>query len=163
MHADCRDRNHLDRLPAKIGRMPSTPAHTVEVSTSETPMRSPWLTVIAGWLVPGAGHFLLGRKGRAAIVFCTVLISFIVGILMRGPMFQPSGGGDVLTRLIEAAGFIGDVAAGAAYFLAIGLGYWPPDQASHTADYGSKFLVAAGLLNILAMVDAYEIATREKE
>ncbi len=143
--------------------MPPASTHAADAPASEAPIRSPWLTVIAAWLVPGAGHFLLGRKGRAAIVFCTVLISFVVGILMRGPMFQPSGGGDVLTRLIEAAGFVGDLAAGGAYFLAIALGYGPPDQASHTADYGSKFLVAAGLLNILAMVDAYEIATREKE
>jgi len=126
-------------------------------------MRSPWLIVVLAWLVPGLGHFLLRRKGRAAIVFCAVIISFAVGMLMRGPMFQPTSIGDVLSRLIQAAGFIGDVAAGLIYFIAVGLGYWPPDLATHNSDYGSKFLVAAGLLNVLAMVDAYEIATRQKE
>ena len=84
-------------------------------------------------------------------------------MLMRGPMFQPTSVGDVLSRLIQSAGFIGDMAAGLIYFIAVALGYWPPDQATHISDYGSKFLVAAGLLNILAMVDAYEIATRQKE
>ncbi len=127
------------------------------------PLRSPWLTVILAWLVPGAGHFLLGRKGRAAIIFAVVTLAFVVGLLMRGPMFQISGVGDVLTRLIEAAGFVGDLAAGAIYFIAVGLGYWPADQPTHTSDYGAKFLVAAGLLNVLAMVDAYEIATRQKD
>jgi hypothetical protein len=129
----------------------------------EEPLRSPWLTVVLAWLVPGLGHFLLGRKGRAAIIFAAVVVSFVVGLLMRGPMFQPSGTGDILTRLIQAAGFVGDIAAGALYFIAVGFGYWPPDQPTHAADYGSKFLVAAGLMNVLAMVDAYEIAIREKE
>lgn len=127
------------------------------------PLRSPWLTVLLAWLVPGAGHFFLGRKGRAAIICGTVLLAFLIGVGMYGPMFVPTSNGDVLTRLIEVAGFVGDLASGVIYFIAVGLGYWPPDQPSHTADYGSKFLVAAGLLNIMAMVDAYEIATRQKE
>ena len=126
-------------------------------------MRSPWLTVALAWLIPGSGHFLLGRRGRAAIIFACVMLSFIIGLLMRGPMFLPTSVGDVLSRLIQFAGFIGDLASGLIYFVAVGLGYWPADQATHLADYGSKFLVAAGLLNILAMVDAYEIATRQKE
>jgi hypothetical protein len=78
-------------------------------------------------------------------------------------MFEPTATGDVLSRLIQAAGFVGDLASGLFYFIAVGLGYWPPDQPTHMSDYGSKFLVAAGILNVLAMVDAYEIATRQKE
>ncbi len=132
-------------------------------AANSVPLRSPWLTVLAAWLVPGAGHFLLNRKGRAAIIFASVAIAFLVGVLARGTMFQPTTAGDVLSRLIQLAGFIGDAAAGLFYFIAVGLGYWPPDLPTHTVDYGSKFLVTAGLLNILAMVDAYEIATRLKD
>ena len=84
-------------------------------------------------------------------------------MLMRGPLFQPSGGADVLSRLIQYGGFIGDLAAGIPYLIASFLGYAPPDVAAHVPDYGSKFIVAAGLLNILAMVDAYEITTRQKD
>lgn len=130
---------------------------------SSAPVRSPLLTVFLAWLIPGSGHLLLGRRGRGAIVFATVLASFAIGLLMRGPMFQPGGAGDLLSRVIQYGGFLGDVAAGLLYFIAVWLGYAAPDQAGHSADYGSKFLVAAGLLNILAMVDAYEIATRQKE
>ncbi len=126
-------------------------------------MRSPWLIIISAWLVPGAGHLLVGRRGRAAIIFITVLACFGIGLLMRGPIFQPSGSGDLLSRLIQYGGFLGDLASGLFYFVPVWLGYGPPDRAGHTADYGSKFLVAAGLLNILAMVDAYEIATRQKD
>lgn len=127
------------------------------------PLRSPILTVLLAWLIPGSGHFLLGRRGRGIIVFATVVIAFVVGLLMRGPMFQLGSVGDLMSRLIQYGGFIGDVASGAPYFLAIWFGYAQPDQAGHTYDYGSKFLVCAGLLNILAMVDAYEIATRQKD
>lgn len=82
---------------------------------------------------------------------------------MHGPMSQISSGGDLLSRLIQYLAFIGDLASGVFYFAAVWFGYAPPDQAGHTADYGSKFIVAAGLLNILAMVDAYEIATGQKD
>jgi hypothetical protein len=138
------------------------PATTSE-ATPAPPLRSPWLTVILAWLVPGGGHLLLGRRGRGAIIFVTVLVTFLVGVLMRGPLFDTSGAGDVLSRFIQWGGHIGDMASGLLYFVAVWSGYGPPDQAGHNADYGSKFIVAAGLLNILSMVDAYEIATRQKE
>lgn len=139
--------------------MPASPA-TV---SSSTPLRSPLLVIVLAWLIPGSGHFLLGRRGRGAIVFVTVLVTFLLAILMRGPMFQVSANGDLLSRLIQYGGFLGDVATGLLYFVSVWLGYAPPDQAGHTPDYGSKFIVAAGLLNILAIVDAYEIATRQKD
>jgi hypothetical protein len=140
--------------------MPST---STGVSAPAAPLRPPFLVVVAGWLVPGAGHLLLKRRGRGAIVFVTVLVAFVTGMLLRGPLFHPAATGDLLSRLIQAGGFVGDIAAGLPYFLAVWLGYGPPDLAGHDPDYGSKFLVAAGLLNILSMVDAYEIATRQKD
>jgi hypothetical protein len=138
------------------------PATTVAERVAD-PIRSPVLTCIVAWLVPGAGHFLVGRRGRAAIVFLTVAACFAVGLLMNGPFFAPSSSGDLLSRLIQYGGFVGDLANGLFYLLASWLGYGPPQSAGHNADYGSKFLVCAGLLNILAIVDAYEIATRQKE
>lgn len=138
------------------------PATTTE-SVTAPPLRSPWLTVLVGWIVPGAGHLLLGRRMRGAIIFATVLLCFLVGLLMRGPLFEVGAAGDVLSRLIQWGGHVGDMASGILYFVAVWLGYAPLDRAGHTADYGSKFIVAAGLLNILAVVDAYEIAVREKD
>lgn len=139
--------------------------------TSETsaaaaaPLRSPILTVLFGWLVPGGGHFLLGRWGRGAILAACVLITFLIGLAMQGPMFQvgQAGTGDVLSRLIQYGGFIGDLASGLIYFVAVLSGYTGSDSAGHSPEYASKLLVAAGLLNILAMVDAYEIAVRQKD
>ncbi len=134
------------------------------VTAPETaPLKSPILLIPLSWFVPGAGHFLLGRKGRAAIVFGTVLLTFLVGVAMHGRLFHPIDNGDVLSRLIEFGGYLADMASGVFYFAAVFMGYGPPDVAGYAPDYGAKFIVAAGLLNILAIVDAYEICTRQKD
>jgi hypothetical protein len=139
------------------------PAISTGASTS-APLRSPFLTVALAWLVPGLGHLLLGRRVRGAIIFFTVLTAFLIGVFMRGPLFQPGGApGDVLSRVIQLGGFIGDLSAGLFYLVAVWCGYAPPDRGTYTPEYGSKFIVMAGLLNLLAIVDAYEISTRQKE
>lgn len=125
-------------------------------------MRS-WLpTVALGWLIPGGGHFLLKKRLRAALLAFSVTSMFVLGLLMRGAFFEPQGG-DLMTVLIYYGGFIGNLASGLLYFLATWMGYSQPDVAGHVHDYGTKFLVSAGFLNVLAMVDAYEIATGKKD
>ena len=118
--------------------------------------------VLLAWLVPGGGHFLLKRPARGAILGGSVVIVFLLGLMMRGTLFQPEGG-DLLTMVIYYGGFIGDLLAGILYVLTVWLGYSQPDMPGHVHDYGTKFLVAAGLLNLLAIVDAYEIATGRKD
>jgi len=77
-------------------------------------------------------------------------------------MFTPQSG-DLLTTLINTGGFIGNLSSGILYLLSQWFGYNQPDMAGHVHDYGTKFLVTAGLLNILAMVDVYEIAAGRKD
>jgi len=123
---------------------------------------SSWVpALLAGWIVPGAGHFILGRQGRGILIFVCVTTMFLLGLMMRGPFFQPQGG-DLLTTLIYYGGFLCHIASGALYFITIAFGYNQPDVAGHVYDYGSKFLVGSGLLNILAMVDIHEIGTGKK-
>jgi hypothetical protein len=138
------------------------PANAVN-ATPSAPLLSPIIVIPLAWFIPGGGHFLVGRKGRAAIVFVTVLATFLIGTAMRGPLFHPVDTGDVLSRLIQFGGYLGDLSSGLFYFLATFMGYGPPDVAGYSPDYGAKFIVAAGLLNILAVVDAYEICTRQKD
>ena len=122
-----------------------------------------WVPAVAlGWLVPGGGHFLLKRPGRGVLLLVSVVTMFVCGLMMRGAMFQPQSG-DLLSILINTGGFIGDVCSGILYLLSVWLGYTQPDVAGHVHDYGPKFLVTAGLLNILAMVDAFEIAAGRKD
>ena len=122
-----------------------------------------WIpAVLVAWLIPGGGHFLLKRRERGVALGVSVIAMFVLGIMMRGTMFHPEGG-DLLTTVIYYGGFIGDLLSGVLYFLALWFGYNQPDMAGHVHDYGTKFLVAAGLLNLLAMVDAFEIATGKKD
>ena len=117
--------------------------------------------VCVAWLIPGGGHCLLKRYGRAALLLFAVTGMFLFGLMMRGALFKPQTG-DLLTTLIYCGGFVGNLANGLLYFLTIWLGYAQPDVPGMVHDYGTKFLVAAGLLNVLAMVDAYEIAVGKK-
>jgi hypothetical protein len=127
------------------------------------PPVSKWAPVVAlAWIVPGGGHFLLKRPGRGALLAASVAAMFLLGLMMRGALFSPQTG-DILTTVIYVGGFIGNFMSGIFYFLAVWLGYSQADVAGHVHDYGTKFLVAAGLLNVLAMVDAFEIATGKKE
>jgi hypothetical protein len=120
-----------------------------------------WPVALA-WLIPGGGHFLLKRPGRGTLLLLAVTGMFLCGLMMRGAMFQPQSG-DILTILINTGGFIGDVCSGILYLLSVWLGYNQPDTAGHVHDYGTKFLVTAGLLNVLAMVDTFEIAAGRKD
>lgn len=127
------------------------------------PPASRWAPVLVlAWLIPGGGHFLLKRPGRGALLAACVASMFLLGLMMRGALFSPQTG-DILTTVIYVGGFIANIMSGILYLLTSWLGYNQPDVAGHVHDYGTKFLVAAGLLNILAMVDAFEIATGRKE
>ena len=133
-----------------------------ELSQPMAPVTA-WLPAVAlGWLIPGSGHLLLKRTGRGIVVFVTVALMFLCGLMMRGAMFTPQSG-DLLTTLINTGGFIGDLCSGLFYILTVVVGYAQPDMAGAVHDYGTKFLVTAGLLNLLAVTDVYEIAARRKD
>ena len=102
------------------------------------------------------------RHGRGMLLLFAVLSMYVLGIMTRGVLFQPKTG-DLLTTIIYCGGFLGDLASGVLYLITVWLGYAQPDVAGFSHDYGTKFLVAAGLMNILAMVDAFEIAVGRKE
>jgi hypothetical protein len=136
---------------------------TEKVKKPPVPPVSVWAPAVAlSWLVPGGGHLLLKKTGRGLLLMGAITSMFVCGLMMGGTMFQPETG-DLLTSLINVGGFIGDLASGILYLLSQCLGYNTPDAAGAGHDYGTKFLVTAGLLNILAMVDTFEIAARRKD
>ena len=138
-------------------------AQTTAAPAEESKPVSAWIIpVLAGWVIPGGGHFLQKKTGRGALILLSVAGMFLFGVFMQGTMFTPERG-DLLTTLINYGGFLCDLASGAFYFVATIFGYSVPDMPGDVHDYGTKFLVTAGLLNILAMVDAYEIAIGKKD
>jgi hypothetical protein len=112
---------------------------------------------IAGWLVPGLGHALQKMWGRA--VACCLAVGFLVviGSGMRGNLFQAQDT-DAFGRL----GYIADVGTGSFYWLAKALEVKGPDVSRADGDYGTRFLAAAGVLNLLAALHAYEAARGRK-
>ena len=114
---------------------------------------SPLSIAVASWLVPGLGHFLLRRTGRAIVFFITVGGLAIVGYHMRGNVFPPRSADPFGTL-----GFWADAASGIFYPLARVFERAGPDVSRAAGDYGTRFIAAAGIVNLIAAFDAYEIA-----
>jgi len=117
----------------------------------------PAVVLVAGWLIPGLGHLILGKWVRALLLFLSIVGMFLIGIAAQGKIYQP-GSGDILDIL----GFAGQLGLG----LLCGLAHWFSWGASSAvntlADYGTKFIVCAGLLNYIAAVDAHSLANGRK-
>ena len=122
--------------------------------TSKVPSVSPLSIALASWLIPGLGHFLLGRTGRAIVFFVAVGGLAIVGIQARGNVFPPRTADPFGTL-----GFWADAASGIFYLLARVLERAGPDVSRAAGDYGTRFVAAAGIVNLIAIFDAYEIAS----
>ena len=121
-----------------------------------TPSGFVYLPLIAGWLVPGAGHFLPRRWGRGALLAVSILSMFALGLAMQGKLYANAH--DILDML----GLAGDLGNGLLYFVARALGMGADNVQLTTADYGTRFIVVAGLLNVIAAVDAHNLRTGRK-
>jgi hypothetical protein len=110
-----------------------------------------------GWLVPGAGHLIQKRWIRGLLLMGSIVTMFVLGLLMQGRVYKPNGG-----DILDILGFVGDVGAGGLYIVTRAKD-WGQGAISHaTADYGTKYLIVAGLLNFIAAADAYHIAIGKK-
>ena len=117
----------------------------------------PALALLLGWLIPGAGHLLLGKWIRALLLFVSILGMFLIGIGLQGKIYAPNTG-DILDML----GFAGQVGMGALYAIARIGSLGGSTVVNALGDYGTKFLIVAGLLNIIAAVDAHSLANGRK-
>lgn len=115
-----------------------------------------YLPLIVGWLVPGAGHFLVRKWGRGLLLALAILTMFALGVAMQGKVY--SGAHDILDIL----GLVGDLGSGLLYFVTRALGLGADSVQVTTADYGTRFIVVAGLLNVIAAVDAHNLRTGRK-
>lgn len=118
----------------------------------------PALVVALAWLVPGLGHLLLGRRQRAAVFALVVVVSFVVGILCQGELILPKAG-DPLSYVAAVA----TVGNGILFFIAKFLGLGDGVPTAVTYEYGNAFLLTAGVMNLLLMLDAYDMAVGKKE
>ena len=112
---------------------------------------------LAGWVLPGLGHALQKMWARAIACFLTVGVLVVIGAGMRGNLFTAEGG-----DAFAALGYVADLGTGTFYLLAKSLEIDGPDVSRADGDYGTRFLAAAGVLNLLAALHAYEAARGRK-
>ena len=121
---------------------------------------NPWLIGFLSWLVPWLGHVLQGRTLRGVVSGVTILLMFVLGILIGGHIY---GLKETNEGLLSSLFGLCDLGAGLLYFFArlTGLAVNErPEQA--TAEYGSVFLMVAGLLNLILALDAFDIRAGRK-
>ena len=123
-----------------------------------------WLIGAAAWFVPGIGHVLQQKWWRAALMGGAVWICFFVGMAMGGHLFDLEAEGSSV--LLQVPTMIANLGAGALYLVSWLLDYGfkddPAQAARATYEYGNTFLLIAGLLNYLTMLDAFDIAAGRK-
>jgi hypothetical protein len=111
-----------------------------------------------GWLIPGAGHLIQKRYIRGLLLFISIVTLFLLGLAMQGRIYKANGG-----DILDILGFVGDIGAGAFYIITVAMDWGQGAIAFATADYGTKFMIVAGLLNFIAVADAYHIAIGKKQ
>ena len=114
-------------------------------------------TCIAAWLVPGLGHFLRQKRIRGLLFLTVVTVMFGLGLYLEGELF-PLDRTKPLTLLAGLA----EMGVGLPYFFAKFLGLGAGRVEAITYEYGYTFCIVAGLLNMLVMLDAYDIAVGRK-
>ena len=128
-----------------------------KVSQAESISIMAVLAPAIGWLIPGAGHMIQKRWIRGMLLFLSIVSLFLLGLAMQGRIYKANGG-----DILDILGFVGDVGAGGLYILTMANDWGQGAIAFATADYGTKFMIVAGLLNFIAVADAYHIAIGKK-
>ncbi len=112
---------------------------------------------IAAWIVPGLGHLLLRKWDKAIVYFLTVGALAVAGLLMRGNVFTPAGG-----DAFDMLGFFADIGSGIFYFLSHTINAAGPDVSRAAGDNGTRLFATAGVLNMLCMLEAFQIGMGHK-
>lgn len=111
----------------------------------------------AGALIPGLGHAVLRKWDRAIVFFASISIMFVLGILLQGRLFAPDFG-----NFFGTLKFLAEAGSGMLYWILMLLGFGIGEPRAYTYDYANVFIYVAGLLNMLVIVDAFDIALGRK-
>lgn len=131
-------------------------APNTSVPAAKTAQGFVYLPLILGWLVPGAGHLLLGKWVRSLLLAVAIFGLFVLGLAMGGHVHTHAG------DILDILSMVGDIGTGLLYFVSRTLGLGADAVQVTTADYGTRFIVVAGLLNVIAAVDAHNLRTGRK-
>ena len=137
-------------------------AEPVSPSAPPTPaprfQGNPVVAVFSAWLVPGLGHVYLKRRLRGLAFFALVIASVLIGCQLEGNLYQP-----VPKQPLTILATLGSMGMGFPYFLLrYGLHYQGVEQGAGY-EYGTAFLLTAGLMNLLLVLDVWDIVRGKKE
>ncbi len=135
-------------------------SNTARTKAAEPAQTVSTMSVIApavGWLIPGLGHIIQRRWIRGVLLLISITTLFVLGLMMQGHIYKANGG-----DILDILGFIGDLGAGGMYIATLAMNAGQGAIAFAVADYGTKFMIVAGLLNFIAVADAYHIAIGKK-
>jgi hypothetical protein len=122
-----------------------------------------WWIGLAAWAVPGLGHLLQKKWARGLLLGGVVWVMFVVGLLLGGHLFKVSGTDQGLSALLQLLPMSANFGAGLLYvFCWLTNTGFAENAQRMTYEYGNTFLLVAGLLNYLAMLDAFDIAAGRK-
>ena len=115
------------------------------------------LLCLAAWAIPGAGHLWFDRRLKGLTFLVALPLMFAIGLAIQGRLFPF----ELSEPMVGLAAFA-DLAIGLPYFIASALGLGNGNVLAVTYEYGNAFIIAAGLLNLLVVIDAYDIALGRK-
>lgn len=115
------------------------------------------LLCLGAWFIPGSGHVWLGRRTKGLIFLAALLVMFGLGLALNGRLFPFE-----FSQPLVGLAAIADLGMGLPYFLAWSMGWGQGQVVAVTYEYANAFLIAAGLLNMLVVLDAYDIACGRK-
>jgi len=118
---------------------------------------NPIAVCLAAWAVPGAGHLLLGRKGRGLVFLIALPLMFAAGLWLEGQIFSFD-----LSQPLVALEAVAGMGIGMLYVAATAAGLGAGRVVAVTYEYGNTFILVSGLLNMLVVLDAFDIAQGRK-
>ncbi len=116
-----------------------------------------YLMCAAAWFLPGAGHLWLGRRQKGLVFLVSLTLMFAFGLWLEGRLFPFE-----ISQPLVALAAIADVGIGLPYFVAKAIGVGAGRVVAITYEYGNTFVIAAGLLNMLVVLDVFDIAKGRK-
>lgn len=119
--------------------------------------RDTYVICAAAWALPGAGHLWLGRRQKGLVFLVALPLMFACGLWLEGRLFPFE-----LTQPLVALAAFADIGAGVPYFIAKAMGAGEGRVIAQNFEYGNAFLIVAGLLNMLVVLDAFDVAQGRK-
>lgn len=118
---------------------------------------NPYLIGVVAWAWPGVGHLWLGRRQKGLTFLVALPLMFGFGLWLQGRLFPFE-----ISQPLVALAFLADIGIGIPYLLAKTLGAGAGSVIEITYEYGNTFIIVAGLLNMLVVLDAFDIAQGRK-